>query len=164
MAFLCEALHATPTPEHCLALEMEPDQSPTGSTVECTYSLPSEPSEASCLYHQLLCFSQEFTDLGHRIDCLDLKGVCLDRGWDSWGVGRARASLKWVWAGKSCHKEELARGRGGPEGWGCLPSSEAGAVSPPSLSLEPMCPPSPTSTRARAEVHSDMPGTPSHPR
>ena len=46
--------------------------------------------------------SQECTDLGPRIDCLDLKGVCLEGAGGHWVVGKAGASL------------EVAEGR---QGW-----------------------------------------------
>lgn len=56
---------------------------------------PAWPLQVSSrLNRHPLLLSQEFTDLGHRVDCLDLKGVCLDRGPEPLGSGWGRASLE----------------------------------------------------------------------
>lgn len=58
----------------------EPQPAPRTALVEecaATGPPPWEPSGLGrCRPDTLLSVPQEFTDLGHRIDCLDLKGVC----------------------------------------------------------------------------------------
>ena len=55
--------------------------------------------------------SQEFTDLGHRIDCLDLKGVCLEGVGDPWVVAKAGASLEVAEGRQSWARERCGRPR-----------------------------------------------------